>query len=148
MFRWYQAAQICYAVLDDVSLSPCSNSEASSEPDQEKHTIAEQLHTARWFTRGWTLQELIAPRKLWFFDSKWTFFGNRESLLETLAHITGIHTSILQDPLVQLGRVNVAVRMSWAATRTTTRTEDIAYCLMSVRSLYSRCSDMLADCLL
>ncbi|KAF5860589.1 hypothetical protein ETB97_001363 [Aspergillus alliaceus] len=111
MYRWYQEAEVCYAYLADVPLKPLAES--------------------RWFTRGWTLQELIAPSSVIFLDQEWNELGTKESLRDILSEITSIPTSILAgDDDVEVA--SVAQRMSWAARRETTRVEDRAYCLMGI----------------
>lgn len=97
----------------------------------------EFLGGSRWFTRGWTLQELIAPRQLWFFDQKWRFIANRDDILLTLEAITGVHKEAFwpggdAQTRISLSNFSVAQRMSWASQRRTTREEDEAYCLMGV----------------
>jgi len=83
------------------------------------------------FTRGWTLQELIAPRDIQFYDAKWNFIGLKKNLIGDLSAITGIGADILLHEQ-SLDLVSVAARMSWAAKRETTRTEDMAYCLLGI----------------
>lgn len=113
MFRWYQEALICLAFLADVD-------------EIEKSFVA-----SRWFTRGWTLQELIAPQDLVFLDMTWTKLGSKNELLERIWKITGIQSSVLSG-ILDLDQVPVAVRMSWASMRQTTRIEDRAYSLMGL----------------
>jgi hypothetical protein len=113
MFRWYSNAVVCYAYLSDVQLK-------SSE-----------MSGSRWFTRGWTLQELIAPRRMLFFTSEWELIGTKESLCEKISIITGIDMRTLRAPTT-LFSASVACKMSWAANRQTTRIEDVAYCLMGL----------------
>lgn len=86
------------------------------------------------FTRGWTLQELIAPRHVRFYNTGWYPIGTKKSLANHLWRITRISYLLLQDQ-VSLSAFSVAQRMSWAATRQTTRTEDIAYCLFGIFDL-------------
>ena len=85
---------------------------------------------SRCFTRGWTLQELIAPTFVEFYAEDWTEVGTKSSIREELALIIGIDIRILDgdDPSV----CNVAERMSWAAFRQTIRVEDAAYCLLGI----------------
>jgi hypothetical protein len=111
MYRWYQDAAICYAYLVDVQ------------------SIAD-LKESRWFSRGWTLQELIAPQRLTLLDGQWRKLGTKKSLIEEICRITGIPKKILSgtSPI----QCNIAQRMSWAASRQTTREEDIAYSLMGL----------------
>jgi hypothetical protein len=82
MFRWYKHAQVCYAYLEDVKAPVELDSNISPKPSVWTATILEEsLVAARWFTRGWTLQEMIAPSDLKFYASGWTFFGtNARSL--------------------------------------------------------------------
>lgn len=86
MYRWYQESVVCYAYLDDVSssdaLNPCSGRES-------------EFSRSRWFTRGWALQELIAPPVVVFLDQKWQEIGTKSSLQGAISAITGIPTSIL-----------------------------------------------------
>jgi hypothetical protein len=118
MFRWYQNACLCYAFLEDVTSVA------------EKNITGGKLTGSRWFTRGWTLQELIAPRRIDFYATGWTFIGTKKSLQAYVTAVTGIDEKVLQQEDAWRS-CSVAKRMSWAAKRTTTRTEDIAYSLMS-----------------
>jgi hypothetical protein len=115
MYNWYARAEVCYAYLSDL--------EATASLDE--------LHKCRWFTRGWTLQELIAPKRMVFFDEQWNKRGTKQDLVDRLSHIAGIDEDILlhQRPL---SSVSVAQKMSWAAGRQTTRIEDTAYCLLGI----------------
>ncbi|OOF93157.1 hypothetical protein ASPCADRAFT_209761 [Aspergillus carbonarius ITEM 5010] len=90
---------------------------------------------SRWFTRGWTLQELIAPNDLTFYGSGWNFLGTKRSLASLIFVITGIHEQVLQDSTYtkeSLRSICVAQKMSWAAMRRTSRIEDAAYCLLGL----------------
>ena len=127
MYRWYQRAHICYAYLADTSAA--SPGLEGGVADQEA-----ELAKARWFTRGWTLQELIAPRQVQFYDKDWRYLGNRTSLQGALARITGIDESILAGT-ASVQSVSVATRMTWAAGRNTTRVEDLAYSLLGLFDL-------------
>jgi len=115
MYRWYQDADVCYAYLADV-------------PSKVNFS------GSRWFTRGWTLQELIAPSKVIFFDEEWKELGTKASLRRSISDFTGIPGSILSDN-DSLERLSIAQKMSWAAKRKTTRLEDRAYCLMGIFSI-------------
>ncbi|RSL50317.1 hypothetical protein CEP54_011994 [Fusarium duplospermum] len=121
MFRWYEDSEICYAYLPDVHGSSC-------EPSDVVRSC--------WFTRGWTLQELIAPRNLVFYASNWQCIDFRSSLGKIIADSTGIDERLLQDNRAKPGRIlrssSIAQRMSWASKRETTRTEDLAYCLLGI----------------
>ncbi|KAK0616738.1 heterokaryon incompatibility protein-domain-containing protein [Immersiella caudata] len=116
MFHWYQQAEVCYVYLSDLS------------PEAE---LLSALPRCRWFTRGWTLQELIAPRSVSFYDSSWKLRGNKEELSRLLEEITTIPRDLLlhiKDP----SDYPVARRMSWASRRYTTRIEDMSYCLLGL----------------
>jgi hypothetical protein len=98
------------------------------------------------FTRGWTLQELIAPQNMRFYNASWTYVGSKASLGSALSSITHVPDAVLRAE-VDLVMVPVAQKMSWAANRSTTRVEDEAYCLLSVmpmtRTLKRPTTDML-----
>ena len=83
-------------------------------------------------TRGWTLQELLAPKKVVFFSSDWRPLGTREQWENSISAITNIHPIVLQGDLEQIARCSMAQRMSWASNRITTRKEDMAYCLLGI----------------
>ncbi|KAK6843698.1 hypothetical protein PG987_004558 [Apiospora arundinis] len=89
----------------------------------------------RWLTRGWTLQELIAPRIVQFYDASWSYRGSKEEWSESLARATGIDTEAL-SPQRQLDNYSVATRFHWASKRETTRKEDLAYCLLGIFGVY------------
>ncbi|KAF2805673.1 HET-domain-containing protein, partial [Mytilinidion resinicola] len=127
MFSWYQKATLCFAYLSD--LEP-----GIDQPSQDalwKYRPGKSLfEDSQWFKRGWTLQELIAPTEVWFFDRYWGYVGSRSSLAERIAQITNISSLVLTDPShARLWSTSVAARLSWAAKRTTTRLEDRAYSL-------------------
>ncbi|KAI8724271.1 HET domain-containing protein [Fusarium sp. LHS14.1] len=112
MYRYYQKAEVCYSFLSDIS--------SASEFPQTK-----------WFTRGWTLQELIAPLRMNFFNKEWQQLGRKESLGDKISVRTGVPQSILSRR-ENLESASIAQRMSWAAGRKTTRPEDRAYSLMGI----------------
>ena len=120
MFLWYQNAKICYAYLADV-LAPV---------DQPQEETYDSIKQSRWFTRGWTLQELIAPGHLEFYSRDWKPLGSKHSLCDLLASITGVDKSFLCG--LPLEEASIAKRMSWAAQRETSRMEDTAYCLLGI----------------
>jgi len=123
MFQWYQKANVCYAYLSDAS---------ATEVHEEK---VDQMRTSRWFTRGWTLQELIAPEKVVFYGRDWKFLGDKRSLVNYLCGITGVNFGALALPWA-LPSYSIATRMSWVSSRTTTRTEDQAYCMLGILGVY------------
>ncbi|KAM5348895.1 hypothetical protein ACJ41O_008718 [Fusarium nematophilum] len=113
MFKWYRDSTVCIAFLSDLEPGDAS------------------LEGCKWFQRGWTLQELLAPSNVRFYDKAWRFRGDKSSLQSKLEVITRISPDILNGA-VSLAEVPVAVRMSWAATRETTREEDRAYSLLGI----------------
>ncbi|KAF3044867.1 hypothetical protein E8E11_007005 [Didymella keratinophila] len=97
--------------------------------DKEKDGEAGvDFDNSEWFDRGWTLQELIAPNEVIFYDKQWQLIGKRSAMAQRLSRITKIDECVLTG-LVDLGYMSIAKRMSWASERKTTRKEDIAYCL-------------------
>ncbi|KAK1830465.1 heterokaryon incompatibility protein-domain-containing protein [Podospora conica] len=124
MYLWYEQAAECFAILSDVAPVALDD---WREPNS-------QLRSSRWFTRGWTLQELIAPTTMHFFARDWSPLGQKHfprSFTEILSEITGIEIEAL-DGRVGPAQLSVATRMRWAAHRKTTRIEDTAYCLMGL----------------
>ena len=121
MYRWYQESGVCYAYLDDV---------LSNAVDRQTRTVSPLFSESKWFNRGWTLQELIAPSMVIFLDQAWQEIGTKSSLQLRISEITRIPDTILQgaDP----ENASVAQRMSWASKRETKRLEDLAYCLMGI----------------
>ncbi|KAM0424411.1 hypothetical protein ACHAPT_010332 [Fusarium lateritium] len=113
MFRWYQQAQCCFAFLQDVAFDEL-----------------EQFEKSRWFTRGWTLQELLAPATVDFFDKDWRFIGSKVDLGERISQRTNIDIETLRTG--NMSEASVFQKMSWASSRQTTRLEDIAYCLLGI----------------
>ncbi|KAK1759948.1 heterokaryon incompatibility protein-domain-containing protein [Echria macrotheca] len=114
MFRWYQNATTCYVYLADI----------------QTHSARENLSSSRWFTRGWTLQELIAPKDVRFYSATWDFIDTKANLCDLISSVTNIDTHILTGGEIET--VSVARRMSWASGRKTSRVEDIAYCLLGI----------------
>jgi len=93
-----------------------------------------RLQDSRWFTRGWTLQELIAPRNVSFYSADWKFIATKDELCPVLSSITGIDPPILNGT-AELEDISIARRMSWASQRKTTRIEDRAYSLLGIFSV-------------
>lgn len=111
MYKWYEQAGICFAYLADV-------------PQKE-------MKDSRWFTRGWTLQELIAPANLEFFDAMWTRLGSKEDHLQVISDCTSIPPSLFSGES-DVDDFCIAQKMSWAANRSTSRIEDRAYSLLGL----------------
>jgi len=144
MFAWYTKAQICYVYMSDVS----------------KRDFDTTFPASRWFTRGWTLQELLAPSNVIFYDKEWKELGQKASgsnmvpirimifcdnewkeaeetlfrqndLASLISNITKIDKIVLENP-DYIQQQSVACKMSWVSSRTTTRLEDVAYSLMGI----------------
>ncbi|KAK1831848.1 heterokaryon incompatibility protein-domain-containing protein [Podospora conica] len=136
MFAWYAGSGVCYAYLSDTSFDHKTPMDELADPDSD-------FCRSRWFTRGWTLQELIAPERVEFYNSSWDYIGvktitvdtwkgrGHETFHELLEKITGIPYRVLTGR-ESLSSVSVAARMTWAASRRTTRKEDVAYCLLGI----------------
>ena len=124
MFRWYHNATACYVYLLDVSVP-------NSEEDENYGSLFEAaFKKSRWFTRGWTLQELIAPRLVEFFAVNRKRLGDKKSLERMIGEITGIDAQALRGN--DLSDFTIAERISWAAKRETKREEDKAYALLGI----------------
>jgi hypothetical protein len=119
MFRWYKEAEVCYAYLVDV---PFTDSKVKNEKN---------ISGSRWFTRGWTLQELLAPSHVVFYSRNWRRLGTKSGLCDLLHSITRIEQRYLRGD-APLEDASIAKRMSWAAGRSTSRSEDMAYCLLGL----------------
>jgi KaiC/GvpD/RAD55 family RecA-like ATPase len=127
MFRWYQNASKCYVYMADVS----NNKRKLGDEDALK-TWERAFIRSRWFKRGWTLQELLAPTpaKVEFFSSDGKKLGDRNTLKEQIHEITGISFQALEgSPMRDL---SVSERRGWTKGRETTLPEDEAYCLMGL----------------
>ncbi|KAF3070104.1 hypothetical protein CFAM422_006807 [Trichoderma lentiforme] len=123
MFKWYKNSAIAYAFLEDYPF-----------PKSEKPTLnttSVGFGHSRWFTRGWTLQELIAPQRLEFYNRSWEKIAEKTPIAKELAVITGIDAFVL-DGSGPWQQVSVGRRLGWAANRETTREEDLAYCLFGL----------------
>ncbi|KAH8595108.1 heterokaryon incompatibility protein-domain-containing protein [Bisporella sp. PMI_857] len=105
MFRWYQDATKCYVYLPDVS-RPRTDSADGSNEDWEP-----TFRKSVWFSRGWTLQELIAPASVDFFSEEGELLGNKASLERHICEVTGIPVSALRGS--PLSDFSVAERLSW-----------------------------------
>ncbi|KAM0344978.1 hypothetical protein ACHAPU_006857 [Fusarium lateritium] len=125
MYRWYKNADKCYVYLADVS-SPRVGATSNSSRLQWKLAF----QNSRWFTRGWTLQELIAPVSVQFFSKEGTELGNKSSLEKFISEITGIPSAALRGN--PLSSFPVSKRFFWAKKRNTTRAEDKAYSLLGM----------------
>ena len=129
MFRYYSVAKVCYAYLSETTLDILNKiKEYLGHPEFWKD---EQFSRDPWHRRGWTLQELIAPRNVHFLSDTWEFLGSKIDFADGLERITGVPAGVLKFER-QLKDVSIVQRMSWASKRKTTRPEDEAYCLMGI----------------
>ena len=143
MFRWYQNAEQCFAYLadmPDLGYGPASIVDPTEDWDWQA------FERCKWFSRGWTLQEMLAPPTVHLFSMNWQRIGQLEDLSEQVSAITGIDVEVLQiqkhsirgkrdKKRMLLRSQSVAKRMSWAARRSTTRIEDEAYSLLGIFSV-------------
>lgn len=153
MFSWYWSSTVCYAYLEDVnststtqkvvqrstdpewrrvqgSTDPERHSESDSESNDPGSEPVFEHWPSRWYSRGWTLQELIAPLKVEFYNCYWTKIGTKWGLRREISSITGISEAdlVYYNPR----RSSIAQKMSWASARDTTRVEDKAYSLLGL----------------
>ena len=129
MFRWYRDAAKCYVYLSDVAGSASLMDDKSNQLPWEP-----AFRKSRWFTQGWTLQELIAPTLVEFFSKEGELLGNKRSLECYINEITGIPIKTLQGG--PLSNFSITERMLWAEKRETTRNEDKAYSLLGIFDIY------------
>lgn len=125
MFRWYREATKCYVYLSDVSVPTSAAADASWK---------EAFQNSRWFTRGWTLQELIAPASVEFFSSEGQLLGNKIDLENEIVEVTDIQPGALRGR--PLNNFTVSERFAWANNRQTSEEEDIAYCLLGIFDVF------------
>ncbi|TRX90609.1 hypothetical protein FHL15_008582 [Xylaria flabelliformis] len=123
MYEWYRESAICYAYLSDVSTLP--------EPENVLE-FNKELSRSRWWTRGWTLQELLAPGRVLFFTREWKLICNRTFLASEIGLITGISRQYLLHGGTHPQRAYASEKMSWLSKRETTRIEDMAYCMLGL----------------
>jgi hypothetical protein len=129
MFRWYQGAALCYVYLSDVSVP-----DEIADIQASRTTWIDAFRKSRWFTRGWTLQELLAPGRVEFFSKECRPLGSKKSLEPDIHEITRIPIDVLRGrPLAEL---SVDERMGWANNRSTSRKEDTVYCLLGLFNVF------------
>ncbi|KAH8196611.1 hypothetical protein TruAng_009237 [Truncatella angustata] len=124
MFRWYRDAERCYVYLSDVS------SAGHSDQQQPVTPWEDAFRDSRWFRRGWTLQELIAPTTVDFYSKEGVSLGDKESLEPFIRDVTGIPTSALRG--TPLSNFTIAEREAWVRGRETTVEEDMVYSLLGM----------------
>ncbi|KAK7443548.1 hypothetical protein VKT23_015721 [Stygiomarasmius scandens] len=122
VYAYYQNAEVCYVYMADVE---------EKEDMFGKQSTLEQEGTSQWFRCGWTLQQLIAPRTVIFFDKFWRQIGDKETIRDEISRITSICPTVLSNKQ-SIRDVDVLTRMSWATVRSTTREQDEAYCLQGL----------------
>lgn len=128
MFKWYSDAVVCITYMSDVrkSLGVTTGPQVFYDSQTGRPSV--------WFTRGWTLQELLAPKNMQFYDQRWEFLGTKNRLAVPLAHITRIRVEYLTGT-EDFRNACIAVKMSWMASRETTREEDMAYSMLGLFSV-------------
>jgi hypothetical protein len=129
MFRWYQRASKCYVYLSDVQIP-----DEVIDSQAFRITWEQAFRQSKWFTRGWTLQELLAPAIVEFFSKEGKQLGTKISLIKEIHEITMIPIKVLSGQ--RLSKLSVDERMSWAAKRRTTVKEDKAYCLLGIFGVF------------
>lgn len=123
MYRWYREAERCYVYMSDVSVEDNTGTQAKD--------WMSAFRKSRWFTRGWTLQELIAPTSVQFFSREGNLLGDKRSLMQEIHDVTGIIVAILEGRM-QLSQLRYSERVSWMVHRKTQREEDRAYALQGI----------------
>ncbi|KAI9645223.1 hypothetical protein NHQ30_005957 [Ciborinia camelliae] len=142
MFAWYGNAVVCYAFLSDVEVG---GGRGAYDGDDDRGLVDDyglsddlefqaRFRKSRWFTRGWTLQELLAPITVIFYSREWIRLGAKSSYLTGLiSDITGIDPSYLVGySRTPMAAASIALRMFWLSQRKTTRVEDMAYCMLGI----------------
>ena len=125
MFRWYRNSRHCYVYLSDVSFK---------NPNDLQQTLEADFRQSRWFTRGWTLQELLAPSSVKFFSEEANLIGDKKTLVQPIHEITRIPVTALSG--TPLAEFTTGTRMKWASNRQTKRAEDKAYCLFGILNVH------------
>ena len=138
MYKWYERSAECYVYLADVDFSASELSLKSQSEDAfwdspgGWSTFKGKFSNSCWFKRGWTLQELIAPNKIIFYDRRWNEISSVEHVYKEVAKVTKIGEQWLAPPHMRSPRASIATRMSWASYRKTSEKEDLAYCLLGL----------------
>jgi Heterokaryon incompatibility protein (HET) len=128
MFRWYHDAAKCYVYLSNVSARKRDNN------GQTQRTWESAFRISKWFTRGWTLQELLAPKSVEFFSREGDLLGDKNMLEQQIHEITGIPITALRGS--PLPHFSINERLRWAAKRETKKKEDKAYCLLGIFDIF------------
>lgn len=128
MFRWYRDAKRCYVYLADVSRTVVSGPRQSTTPWEA------DFRNSKWFTRGWTLQELIAPKTVDFYSKEGFWLGDKRSLELQICDVTNVPIKPLRG--ASLSDFTVSEREAWAGNRQTKYEEDMAYSLLGIFDVY------------
>jgi hypothetical protein len=128
MFCWYRDAAKCYVYLSDVS------ARADYKNSQTLPSWESAFRNSRWFTRGWTIQELLAPKSVQFFSRDEELLGDKKILEQQIHEITGIPVAALRG--ASLSEFGVDERLQWAENRKTQKKEDKAYCLLGIFNVF------------
>lgn len=128
MFRWYHEAKRCYVYLPDVLI------QTSHDQPNPQHDWTPSFRKSRWFTRGWTLQELLAPEVVEFFAFNGTLLGTKQTLTALINEITTIPLAALQN--TPLSQFSIDEKIRWARNRQTAKIEDRAYCLLGIFEIF------------
>lgn len=140
MFKWYQESAVCYVYLADVAIPADGNGDREIPPDlhliHQNYDAYNALRnsTPNWFKRGWTLQELIAPKVVKFYSQEGTYIGDKDNLSSWIRKCTNLPFGGLASEHVH--RFSIKDRLTWAATRRTKRPEDRAYCLLGIFGIH------------
>ncbi|KAI1360165.1 heterokaryon incompatibility protein-domain-containing protein [Xylaria arbuscula] len=126
MFDWYAKSERCFVYLEDVSMT------RKYTHDQNALSWKSEFRKSRWFTRGWTLQELLAPQSVEFFSREGELLGKKATLASEVHEITGVPYAALADSNLDFKRFPIKERLQWAQGRVTKRREDKAYCLLGI----------------
>jgi hypothetical protein len=125
MFRWYRSAARCYVYLSDVSAPSLRH-----EVEARLSLWDSEFRESEWFTRGWTLQELLAPGVVEFFSREWVKLGDKTSLKQQIHESTGIPRLALEG--APLSQFTADERLRWKGDRKTRRDEDAWYSLSGI----------------
>ncbi|KAK5675790.1 hypothetical protein LTS10_011521 [Elasticomyces elasticus] len=142
MFAWYQDAYVCYVFMDDVTADTLPTNDLAGEQERwEQGTWMQsrgsatmnrmEFRNSRWWHRMWTLQELLAPRAVFFYNANNALLGTRDSLALLISEASNIGLQFVTRK-ANIHNASIAQRMSWASSRGSTRTEDQAYALLGI----------------
>ena len=135
MYKWYKRSKLCYVYLSDVTMTPeeirLKNTFNKIQWTTDSAGLMARFRSSYWFTRGWTLQELLAPFNVIFFDAGWNEIGTKRGLALDISTATNIQTEYVLGK-TSIFDASIAKRMSFASRRVTSRGEDMSYCLLGL----------------